>query len=134
MTELEERAQGNQQPDIAEIFEFVQNLSSDSALMGLILVPMLPAFYLSIILLHVIPLVTVTGLGIRDAVSTSIRIVHSRFLAHLGLVIVANVVAFVGLLACGFGYILTYPIYFAMLAYSYESLFGGYRVYATRRE
>ena len=134
MTKLEEMADQSQQPDISEMLEFAKDLSNDRVLMGLILIPMLPAFYLSIILLHVIPLVVATGLSVRDAVVTSIRIVHSRFFAHLGLIILASIVSFAGLLACGIGYLLTFPVYFAMLAYGFESLFGGYRLDPTRKE
>jgi hypothetical protein len=60
--------------------------------------------------------------GIIDCLTTSYRITQNNALSVLGLVIVASIVGFLGLLACGVGAIVTGPFAALMVASGYVLL------------
>ena len=123
MLELEQHAK-----DPEAVIAAFQALLNDSKFVSLMLMPIIPSLYIGVISFHIIPLIVGTRLGARDAIITSVRTAHSSFLSHLGLIIMASVVSWIGILACGVGILATYPLYFGMIAYAYESIFGPYRV------
>lgn len=55
---------------------------------------------------------------------TSINLIKTNFFPFAGLMIVAGVLGYIGVLACGIGIIITMPIGACIIAVAYRNLFG----------
>ncbi|HTL56136.1 MAG TPA: GYF domain-containing protein [Candidatus Limnocylindrales bacterium] len=80
--------------------------------------------YLNTCWMFALPLAADKGLKFWPALELSRRIVSKHWWMTFWLLVVAGVIALLGLLACGVGLIVTCPIAFAMLACHYEKVFG----------
>ncbi len=88
---------------------------------------LLPGIYLAVGYTFALPLVIDKKLDFWAAMEVSRRLVHKRWWAIFGLLIVLFLINMVGILACLVGWIVTAPISIAAVMYAYEDLFGPVR-------
>lgn len=117
--------------DVFMFFDYTMlNLALASILVGILVsigmfFLILPGIYLAVSYIFTIPLAADKKLDFWPAMELSRRVVTKHWFSALGLVIVAGLVAAVGVLAFVVGIIVTAPIAGASLAVAYEDLFGG---------
>jgi uncharacterized membrane protein len=80
--------------------------------------------YLNTCWLFALPLVGDKGLPFWPAMELSRRVVSKHWWMNFWLFVVAGLLAMAGMLACGFGLLVTGPVAFAMIASHYEKVFG----------
>src|SRR5262249_43757511 len=116
--------------DVFMFFDYTMlNLALASILVGILVsigmfFLILPGIYLAVSYIFTIPLAADKKLDFWPAMELSRRVVTKHWFSALGLVIVAGLVAAVGVLAFVVGIIVTAPIAGASLAAAYEDLFG----------
>lgn len=81
--------------------------------------------YLSVSWMYVLPLVADRHLGIRESMRLSRRVVGRHFWQHLWFVILAGIVTAVGVLVCGLGVLITFPLAQFAGVLLYERVFHG---------
>jgi len=84
----------------------------------------LPGIYLAVSYIFTFPLIADKKLEFWAAMELSRRVVTKHWFSALGLIIVAGLVAALGVLALVIGLLVTAPIAGASLAVAYEELFG----------
>jgi len=84
----------------------------------------LPGIYLAVSYIFTFPLIADKKLEFWTAMELSRRVVTKHWFSALGLIIVAGLVAALGVLALVIGLLVTAPIAGASLAVAYEELFG----------
>jgi uncharacterized membrane protein len=89
-----------------------------------VLLALIPAVYLGVSWVFVLPLVMDKGLDFWSAMETSRRVVGRHWWWTLGLLIVAGLINLVGVLCCLVGVLFTMPVAFAVLLYAYEAIFN----------
>ena len=90
---------------------------------GLMLL-VVPGVYLIVCYQFALPLVADKNLEPWTAMEVSRRVVHAQWFPMFALVVVAGIIACLGVLAVGVGVILTAPVAIASMAVAYEELFG----------
>jgi uncharacterized membrane protein len=88
-----------------------------------LLLAFIPAVYLGVSWVFVLPLVMDKGLDFWTAMETSRRVVGRHGWWTLGLLIVIGLINLVGVLCCLVGILFTMPVAFATLLYAYEAIF-----------
>jgi uncharacterized membrane protein len=88
----------------------------------------LPGIYLAVAYIFAVPLIADKKLEFWTAMELSRKVVTTHWFPALGLIIVAGIIAALGVLAIGIGLIVTAPIAGASLAVAYEDLFGDQKV------
>ena len=78
----------------------------------------------------VYPLIVDRGLSGWEAIKLSIRGVFNNFFGVLGIIILTQILAMLGVLACYVGVIFVLPITFAMTSIAYQQVFGTEESYA----
>ncbi len=97
-------------------------LSSLAVGLGFVML-IVPGLYLAGRLMFVMPLVADGRLGGIEALKRSWEALRGQGWAALGFNIVAGLAAFLGVLACGVGLLVTLPIYFLSIAVLYRNFF-----------
>jgi GYF domain 2 len=85
----------------------------------------LPAVYLAVGYMFVLPLVVDKRMEVWTALEVSRRVVHHQWWTAFALAIVATLIVLAGLLAFVVGVVIAVPVATAALMYAYEDLFGG---------
>ncbi len=85
---------------------------------------MVVVIYLNTCWFFGLPLAADKGLRFWSALELSRRVVNKHWWMTFGLLLVAGFIAAAGMLACGFGLLVTGPVAFAMLTYHYQKVFG----------
>jgi hypothetical protein len=78
-----------------------------------------PALIVGGLTMFTVPLIVDRNLGAVDAISESWRMLASQWLKAALFILVAGLVAFLGLLACGVGILVTMPLMYASMAVMY---------------
>ena len=81
--------------------------------------------YLSVSWMYVLPLVADRHFGIRESMRLSRRVVGRHFWQHLWFVILTGIVTAVGVLVCGVGVLITFPLAQFAGVLLYERVFHG---------
>ena len=84
----------------------------------------LPGIYLAVAYIFTFPLIADKKLEFWTAMELSRKVVTKHWFSALGLIIVAGIIAALGVLALVIGLVVTAPIAGASLAVAYEDLFG----------
>jgi uncharacterized membrane protein len=92
--------------------------------LGVLLVCMIPMFYLHISWLFTLPLVIDKQMDFWTAMKTSWKMVNKHWWHIFGLVIMVGLLNVVGLLVCCVGMLFTIPIGLGALMYAYETIFS----------
>ncbi len=87
----------------------------------------LPGVYLFVAWIFTFPLIVDRRLDFWPAMQLSRKLVTKHWWKFLGFLIVLGLINLVGILACGFGLFITFPVTFAALAYAYEDITGAVR-------
>ena len=85
----------------------------------------LPGVYLLVAWILVIPLIVDRRLEFWPAMQLSRKLVTKHWWKYLGFLVVLGLINMAGLLACGFGLFITFPLTFAALAYAYDDIIGA---------
>ena len=80
--------------------------------------------YFNVCWMFALPLAGDKGLKFWPALELSRRVVNKHWGMTFLMVIVSGLLAFVGIIACFFGVLVTGPVAFAMLACHYQRVFG----------
>ena len=83
---------------------------------------LIPGIYLSVAWILVIPLIADRRLEFWPAMQLSRKLITKYWWKIFGFLIVLGLINLVGILACGFGLFITFPVTFAALAYAYEDI------------
>jgi uncharacterized membrane protein len=116
--------------DIFTFFDYTMlTLAMASILTGILvsigmLFLILPGIYLAVAYIFTIPLIADKKLEFWTAMELSRKVVTTHWFPALGLIILAGIIAALGVLAIGIGLVVTAPIAGASLAVAYEDLFG----------
>jgi hypothetical protein len=107
----------------------VLNLAMAAIVSGILvslgmMVLLLPGIYLAVGYLFTIPLIADKKLEFWTAMELSRKVVTKHWFSALGLILVAALIAALGILAIVIGLIITAPIAGAAIAVAYEDLFG----------
>jgi hypothetical protein len=94
-------------------------------LLSLLPIVIVPTAYLMIAWSLSLPLVMDRGLTFWSAMEVSRQVVTMHWWKFLGLLIVATLITLLGVLACFIGAFVTMPIFFGMVAYAYDDIFGS---------
>ena len=84
----------------------------------------LPGIYLLVAWILVIPLIVDQRLEFWPAMQLSRKIISKHWWKFLGFLIVLALINLAGIVACGVGLFITFPITFAALTYAYEDITG----------
>ena len=88
------------------------------------IISMFVSIIISTIIMFGIFLIVDRKMNFWPASQASINLVKTNFFPFAGLMIVAGVLGYVGVLACGIGIIITMPIGACIIAIAYRDLFG----------
>ena len=122
-----------QEAAVGDIFMFFDNamlnLAMASILVGILvsigmLFLILPGIYLAVAYIFTVPLIADKKLEFWTAMELSRKVVTKHWFPALGLIILAGVIAALGVLALVIGLVVTAPIAGASLAVAYDDLFG----------
>lgn len=95
-------------------------------LIGIVVVCcIVPVTYLSVAWVFSMPLIIDQQIGFWEAMNVSRRSVHPRWWSVFGLLLVCGLVVLAGVLCCCVGFLVSWPISVAALAYAYEDLYGN---------
>jgi predicted Ser/Thr protein kinase len=86
-----------------------------------------PGVYLMVAWMWTLPLIIDKRLDFWPAMQTSMKVVNKNWWKFLLAFVVFGLVAFSGVVACGFGVFITIPIGMAALMYAFEDVFGAVR-------
>ena len=84
----------------------------------------LPGIYLFVAWILTFPLIVDRQLDFWPAMRLSRKIISKHWWKFLGFLIVLGLINLAGVLVCGVGLFITFPITLAALAYAYEDIFG----------
>jgi uncharacterized membrane protein len=116
--------------DIFMFFDYTMlTLAMASILVGVLvsigmIFLILPGIYLAVAYIFTVPLIADKKLEFWTAMELSRKVVTTHWFSALGLIIVAGIIAALGVLALVVGLVVTAPIAGASLAVAYEDLFG----------
>ena len=116
--------------DIFMFFDYTMlTLAMASILIGVLvsigmLFLILPGIYLAVAYIFTVPLIADKKLEFWTAMELSRKVVTKHWFPALGLIILAGVIAALGVLALVIGLVVTAPIAGASLAVAYDDLFG----------
>ena len=96
-------------------------------LLALTPIVVIPTTYLMVSWSLSLILVADRGLSFWSAMEVSRKVVTMHWWKFFGLLLMGALLMIVGVLACLIGAIVAMPIFFAMLAYAYEDIFGSGR-------
>ena len=122
-----------QEATVGDVFapfnDSVLNLAMASILAGILvsigmIFLILPGIYLAVAYIFTIPLIADKKLEFWTAMELSRKVVTKHWFSALGLIIVAGIIAALGVLALVIGLVVTAPIAGASLAVAYDDLFG----------
>jgi hypothetical protein len=122
-----------QNPTIGDAFSGFSNGFGKLALLGLVqgslvwiafLFCLVPGIYLSVAWYFSMLLVADRDMDFWPAMELSRKMVSKHWFAVFGLLLVAGLVAFSGIVLCCIGVFATMPIMLAAVAYTYEDIFG----------
>ncbi len=122
-----------QEAAVGDLFMFfgytMLNLALASIIVGILvsigmLFLILPGIYIAVSYIFTIPLAADKKLDFWPAMELSRQVVTKHWFSALGLIVVAALIAALGVLALVIGIIVTAPIAGASLAVAYEDLFG----------
>ncbi|MEW6303188.1 MAG: GYF domain-containing protein [Verrucomicrobiota bacterium] len=103
--------------------------SAGSAMIGAVvlfgLIGVIGAVYLGTCWTFALTLVMDRGMSFWEAMQLSRRVVQKEWFMVFLLLVVAGIVAVLGILGCGVGIIVTLPIYNAAIAVAYEDIFSA---------
>ncbi len=85
----------------------------------------LPGAYLFVAWILTFPLIVDRRLDFWPAMQLSRKLVTKHWWKFLGFLVVLGLINMAGLLACGFGLFITFPLTFAALAYAYDDIIGA---------
>jgi hypothetical protein len=93
--------------------------------MGLLcVVGIVPAIYLTVAWMFTLPLIIDKHMEFWPAMELSRLTANTHFWPLLGLLVLGSALVVAGFLVCVVGVLITFPIFFGLLAYAYEDLFG----------
>jgi serine/threonine protein kinase/tetratricopeptide (TPR) repeat protein len=84
----------------------------------------LPGIYLFVAWLFTFPLIIDQRLDFWPAMRLSRKVISKHWWKFLGFLVVLGLINLAGVLVCGVGLFITFPITFAALMYAYEDIFG----------
>ncbi len=120
-----------QAPDVGRVFktEHLGTYIVASILYGLavsigLILCIIPGLFLAIMFTFYGYYILDRGVGATDSLGESWNLVKSNFGSILGLLVLAIVLNFVGLLLCGIGILVTGPVTWTAIAYAYRTLNG----------
>ena len=100
------------------------NVAKDVILILSIVIACIPIFYLSPAIIFVFPLIVDKHLGFREAITTSLKIVHRQWFQTFGLLILVALITMIGLFACCVGILASLPFAYLIWGQGYRQLFG----------
>jgi hypothetical protein len=104
---------------------FNKNNWNPLVLFSLMPIVLVPLAYLMVSWSLALPLVMDRGLSFWSGMEASRQVVSMHWWKFLGLLIVGTFVMLLGFLAFCIGVFVTTPIFFAMVAYAYDDIFGS---------
>jgi uncharacterized membrane protein len=85
---------------------------------------LIPILYLSICYTLAPLLVVDRRLGAWQAMETSRKLIHKKWLSWFGLMFLLGLIQLAGFFACGLGVLISIPVYYCALAAAYEDVVG----------
>ncbi len=110
--------------DVIPNLIFAGILTSIATVIGIFLC-VVPGLLLSGLFMFVTPLIVDKRMGAMEAINASLNALKPQMWMALLFVIVVGLVAAAGLLACGFGVLVTGPLALITVAITYNNFFGG---------
>lgn len=89
-----------------------------------IMLCVIPGLIVAGLLFFTIPLIVERNLGVIDAMRASYEVTRQNLLMFTLFAIVLSILAGVGALACYVGLLVTYPLFFTIMAVAYRDCFG----------